>query len=88
MRDGRWKLYLKGSQVERTKQVRTENVLYEIGIDPGEKNNVAAEHPEVVQRLERAAERAREDLGDGARVGKGQRPAGMATEVTPRVLAK
>jgi len=86
VRDGRWKLYLKGSQVERTKQVRTENVLYEIGIDPGEKNNVAAEHPEVVQRLERAAEGAREDLGDGARAGTGQRPAGMVKEAEARVL--
>ncbi len=55
-------------------------------MDPGEKNNVAAEHPEVVQRLERAAEGAREDLGDGARAGTGQRPAGMVKEAEARVL--
>lgn len=86
VRDGRWKLYMKGSQLERTKKVRADAALFEIGQDPGEKNDVAAQHPEVVRRLEQAAERAREDLGDGARVGKGQRPAGMVKEAEARVL--
>lgn len=85
VRDGRWKLYLKGSQVDRTKKVRTDAALFEIGLDPEEKNDVAAQHPDIVRRLEREAIRAREELGDGLGAGKGQRPAGMATEVTPRV---
>lgn len=86
VRDGRWKLYLKGSHVERTQKVRTEAVLFDIIKDPAELNDVAAQHPDEIKRLERAAEKAREELGDGLRGGKGQRPAGMATEVTPRVL--
>lgn len=47
----------------RIKHTSTE--LYHLKRDPAESKNVAAEHPEVVQRLTRIAEVARADLGDG-----------------------
>lgn len=52
--------------------------LYDLRTDPGETRDVAAEHPEVVARLEALAEAARRDLGDRLtqRTGEHVRPAG------------
>jgi arylsulfatase len=52
--------------------------LYDLETDIGETKDLAAQHPEVVKRLEALAEACREDLGDSLtkRVGKGVRPAG------------
>jgi len=57
---------------------RASRALYNLKADSGEKQDVSAEHPDVVARLERLAEAAREDLGDSysMRKGKGVRPAG------------
>ncbi len=41
-----------------------ENLLYNLRRDPGERNNVIVQHPDVVQRLMEIAEEARKDLGD------------------------
>ncbi len=38
--------------------------LYDLAHDPGEKHNVALEHPEIVERLQLVAAAARADLGD------------------------
>ena len=50
--------------------------LYDLENDIGEKHNVAEKHPEVVKRLQALGEKAREELGDGERLGKGVRPPG------------
>jgi arylsulfatase len=52
--------------------------LYNLAEDPGEQTDVAAQHPEVVQRLSALAETLRADLGDSlqGRTGAGVRPAG------------
>lgn len=52
--------------------------LYNLRRDPGERYNVMASFPEIVQELERVAEEARKDIGDEltGRVGTGVRPAG------------
>ena len=57
---------------------KTSLALYNLKSDIGEKQDVAAEHPEIVARLEKLAEEARDDLGDSylKRQGKGVRPAG------------
>lgn len=60
--------------------------LYNLRKDIGETANVAAAHPEVVRRLAALAEKAREDLGDVGRQGKGQRPAGRVAEPSPREM--
>jgi arylsulfatase A-like enzyme len=61
-------------------QDRTGLALFDLDNDPAEKDNVAAKHPDVVERLTQLAEKMRVDLGDTAtkKQGKGVRPAGMA----------
>jgi arylsulfatase A len=90
IRSGRWKLHLPhnyqsleeaggeglpGKYV--TKQIPLS--LFDLEADPGERVDVARQHPEVVERLEALAEAARDDLGDGAtkRVGKNVRDPGQ-----------
>lgn len=52
--------------------------LYNLKLDPGETKNVAAEHPDVVERLQQVAAAARADLGDSLAgvKGKNVRPRG------------
>ncbi len=52
--------------------------LFNLKVDIGETHDVAAEHPEVVQRMLELAEAARADLGDSLtkRGGTGVRPVG------------
>jgi hypothetical protein len=52
--------------------------LFDLTSDPGESRNVAADHPDVVARLQTIAESARDDLGDAAthRRGKNVREPG------------
>jgi arylsulfatase A len=52
--------------------------LYDLDADPGQKHDVAAQHPDVLERLLAYGEQAREDLGDGLtqRSGKGRREPG------------
>lgn len=54
--------------------------LYDLENDIGERNDVYDRHPEVVERLKALAESAREELGDGERIGRGVRPAGRIEE--------
>jgi arylsulfatase len=56
--------------------------LYDLTTDRAESRDVAAEHPEIVARLEALAERARAELGDSLtkREGAGVRPAGSLRE--------
>ncbi len=60
------------------KPKQAELALYDLKSDPGETKNILSEHPEIVKRLEAAAEVAREDLGDNLtkRRGTGVRPVG------------
>ncbi len=53
--------------------------LYDLENDVGESTNVAAQNPDVVQRLLQLAEEARADLGDSltGRKGNGVRPCGQ-----------
>ncbi|MGV3658608.1 MAG: sulfatase [Prosthecobacter sp.] len=55
-------------------------VLYDLRNDPGETQDVAKDHPEVVERLKRLAEPVRKELGDALTKVKGteNRPLGMA----------
>ena len=95
VRSGEWKLFF--PHTARTmkdqppgadgtpgkyKPLPVERELYHLGDDIGESKNVAAQNPEIVQRLEALAESAREDMGDKltGRIGKGTREPGRATE--------
>jgi len=83
VRSGRWKLRLhpaRGSNEDAADFPQ----LFDLESDIGETENVAAEHPDVVDRLMRLAEDARQDLGDGKKKGQNQRPAGRVR--SPRGL--
>jgi arylsulfatase A-like enzyme len=76
VRSGPWKLHLPhdyrtltgkrgtNGQPGPYKQAHTDLALYNLAEDVGEQHDVAAQHPDVVQRLEALAEEARKDLGD------------------------
>jgi len=94
--DGRWKLQLPhtfrtlagrpggtNGIPARYEQVKiSEPELYDLKNDIGETRNVAAQNPEIVQRLLTLAEQARDDLGDtlSKREGRGVREPGRAQE--------
>ena len=91
VRAGRWKLHLPhsyrsldgpgghGGIPGKYIQRQIELALFDLDEDAGETNDLAADQPEVVERLQQFAERARADLGDSAtdRPGKNVRPAGQ-----------
>ncbi|MPY89924.1 MAG: sulfatase-like hydrolase/transferase [Luteitalea sp.] len=62
--------------------------LFDLEADIGESKDISARHPEVVARLTALAEKARNDIGDLDRPGKGIRPAGHVANPQPQVLAK
>jgi len=79
IRSGKWKLHLYPHPRFADPGMKAP-LLYDLDADPGEKNNVAALHPDVVQRLTAYAERAREDLGDARfrKMGRNVRTVGHA----------
>jgi len=89
LRSGQWKLHL-ASEAKRANlkgdTTAAQAELYDLVADIGETHNVAADQPEVVQRLLGLAEAAREDLGDADRPGKNQRPAGRVAGPVPQVF--
>ena len=94
VRSGPWKLYLplenkvRNLRGDYDKGERVAAELYDVRDDPGETRQVAADHPDVCQRLMALAETARQDLGDWDREGENQRPAGWVEEPTPRLLSE
>jgi arylsulfatase A-like enzyme len=91
VRAGPWKLYLRleerlGRSGKREPAAGAAVRLYDVASDPGETRDVAAAHPAVVAELERHAERARVELGDLGRPGRGQRPAGRVEVPRAQVL--
>jgi len=90
VRSGRWKLYLPVAPTGRRRgrpAGKTPLKLFDLTADIHEDRNVAGEHPDVVKRLLALADKARRDLGDGARPGAGQRPAGRVKAPTPRRIS-
>ena len=92
VRDGRWKLHFphdyrsvekgspgRGGLKGKVIRAKTSEELYDLKNDPGERNDVFQQHPEIVQRLKQLADEARNDLGDKLTraEGDGARPAGF-----------
>jgi arylsulfatase A-like enzyme len=67
-----------GTPVNYEQRTLTEAELYDVVSDVSETTNIAAEHPDVVERLQAVAEAARADLGDSLTKRKptGARPVG------------
>ncbi|MES2459562.1 MAG: sulfatase [Armatimonadota bacterium] len=90
--DGRWKLVLPhayrtlngrpGGTAGIPVKYETRNVekpeLYDLSMEVSERIDIAAEHPEIVERLLKEAEKARADMGDALtnRTGSGLRKPG------------
>jgi len=89
VRSGKWKLHLPGKRkrsVPLPKEIEHTAMLFDLDADLAETTDVAPQHPDVVARLTALAEKAREDLGDGNRPGKNQRPAGWVDDPKAQVL--
>jgi arylsulfatase A len=89
VRAGRWKLHLP----LKTKQhgwhlapYEEPGQLYDLEADAAESVNLLDQNPDVVARLTALAAAAREDIGDGDREGKNQRPAGWVDKARPLTL--
>jgi arylsulfatase A-like enzyme len=93
VRSGRWKLHFPHDYGHpdppggdaRPGTLTTQKIglsLFDLEADIGETTNVADQHPEIVARLAKLAEAARDDLGDSAtnRQGKGVREPGRLPE--------
>lgn len=78
VRSGKWKLH-----VSILKEESMQPVLFNLDEDIGEQEDVAAVHPEVVERLLAYIETAREEMGDDERPGRNTRPAGFVAEPRP-----
>ncbi len=92
VRSGKWKLHLplRNSKNQLVKRPRGANAILLINLDddPGEINNLAESHPDVVKRLQELAEVAREKLGDSHQEGAEQRDAGWVEHPKPLLLTK
>jgi arylsulfatase A-like enzyme len=90
VRSGPWKLHFAHPYITvpepgsdgrpgKVQPTKTLQGLYNLDEDVGEQRDVAAQHPEIVERLTQVAEQARADLGDTLQQRKGAhvRPAGQ-----------
>ncbi|MCM2372841.1 sulfatase family protein [Aporhodopirellula aestuarii] len=87
VRQGKWKLHLPHSKLDRTKEGTTwqahvpeqdrpyieEPTLYNLDEDIGESTNVAKTHPEVVEELMNQLEFAKQDIGYHDQIGENSR---------------
>ncbi|MEE8452182.1 MAG: sulfatase-like hydrolase/transferase, partial [Thermoguttaceae bacterium] len=67
VRQGKWKLHLSGRDTVKKRPDQKFPALYDLSADIGEDNNVAAENPEVVERLTKLLKDHREDLKANSR---------------------
>lgn len=90
VRSGPWKLFLpiKPKQVHPhfDKKNKPTPMLFDVVEDIASKNNVAAEHPDIVKKLTQMADHARADLGDLGERGVGQRNPGKIANPAPQLL--
>jgi arylsulfatase A len=88
VRSGPWKLRLVPHETPPAgTKLKPEDrlALYNVANDLGETKNVAAEHPEVVARLQAMLADCRADIGDGENnPGQNRRPPGKIGEDPPR----
>jgi arylsulfatase A len=99
VRAGQWKLHFPhGYQSLGGRPGRTDGMpinydraeiglsLFDLAVDMGESVDISGEHPEVVARIKKLADRMRADLGDSltGQEGTGRRPAGELDPGEPR----
>jgi hypothetical protein len=81
-----WRADFRDGQPDGYSEVSCGLERYDLESDVGEQHDVAAQHPDVVQRLQALAEPARVELGDALakRLGKKRRPPGKVQRRPPR----
>jgi arylsulfatase A-like enzyme len=86
VRSDNWKLRLVAhDSIFSGGQKRSGISLYDLERDLGESKNLAAEHPEVVNQLQKLLDQCRHDLGDGAKhPGPNRRAPGKIGDEPPR----
>ena len=89
VRSGKWKLFLPLDTIYKNhphfkKGEEYKPLLFDVVADYSSSVDVAEQHPEIVKRLMKLAEQAREDLGDYGLKGKNTRPAGRMDNPKPR----
>ena len=88
VRSGPWKLAIRaqdGNSTDAQKAASQALRLYNLDQDIGESANVAGQHPDVVQRLEKLVAAMEADLG-GLKPGPGVRPPGRVAQPQPMLL--
>ena len=92
VRSGPWKLFLPLDKFVRHPHFKPgasgKPLLFNVEQDIASEKNVAVANPKIVKRLAAFAAKARADLGDLGRKGKGQRPVGTFKNPQPRVMLK
>lgn len=92
VRSGPWKLFVPLKTFTRHPHLKKgappQPLLFNVVSDISSQNNVAAANPKIVKRLMGLAEKARADLGDLGRKGKGQRIIGTVKNPTPRRMVR
>jgi arylsulfatase A-like enzyme len=83
VRCGPWKLRVARDGPKMGSRPLAQPELYNLDTDVGETTDVAAQHPEIVARLLALLEPCRQDIGDGDRLGAGQRPSGQFPGAKP-----
>jgi len=80
VRAGQWKLVLPRQAkspytlwIGRYTDAVEQPLLFDLQNDIGEQHNLAAEHPDIVDKLLQDADKARRELGDYNKIGKGAR---------------
>ena len=89
VRSGPWKLFLPLQQFSRHPHFQqgepATTLLFNIVTDVRSQNNVAADHPDVVRRLQQLAVKALIELGDTNQPGNGQRLPGIISNPLPQL---
>ncbi len=89
VRSGPWKLSItnraSSSKKAPTQETSSPPVLYNLENDIGERTDVATQHPEVVERLQRFIDQMDADLGKN-QLGPGVRPSGRVTKPSGLLL--
>lgn len=89
VRSGKWKLHLPMQEKKRNwgkPEGKTPVKLFDLELDIHEDNDLSAQHPDIVKKLIRLADRMKRDIGNLDVEGKNQRPAGWVKEASPRLL--
>ncbi len=89
VRSGPWKMFVPMKSKKRNwgKAEPTQPLkLFNLAKDIHEDRNVATDNPAVIKKLMKLVKKARADLGDSNRPGKGQRKAGWVAKASPRLL--